>query len=210
MTWETYSLYLVTVAVFFATPPGTSQLLIISNSVRHGVRRSLATVCGDLTANSLQMTAAAFGIATIIAASARAFEIVKWFGVAYLLWIGLKLFFGPAKVDETPQSRTDMFFRLFRQGFITSTTNPYAVMFFAALFPQFIDPSMPTWPQLLILGGTYLLVDGVILVLWGTFAVRAVERFQQLSLEWINRICGSLMMAAAVLLGLKDVAPQEE
>ena len=210
MTWETYSLYLLTVAVFFATPPCTSQLLMISNSVRHGVRRSLATAYGDLTANALQMTAAAFGIATIIAASARAFEVVKWCGVAYLLWIGLKLFFGSAKLEETPQSKSGVFFRLYRQGFITSSTNPYAVMFFAALFPQFIDPAAPIWPQLLILGGTYLLVDGATLIAWGLVAVRAVERFKSLSLAWINRACGSLIVAAAVLLGLTDVEPQEE
>ena len=55
MSWETYLLYLGVLAVFFATPPDTSQLLIISNSLRHGLRRSMATVAGDLTANSLQM-----------------------------------------------------------------------------------------------------------------------------------------------------------
>ena len=54
--------------------------------------------------------------------------------------------------------------RLFRQGFITSSANPFAVMFFAALFPQFIDPTASTLPQLGILGGTYLLVDGIILI----------------------------------------------
>ena len=57
--------------------------------------------------------------------------------------------------------------KLFRQGFITSSANPFAVMFFAVLFPQFINPEVSTLPQLAILGVTYLLVDGVILLAWG-------------------------------------------
>ena len=63
MPMETYLIYLAAVAVFFATPPDTSQLLIISNSIRHGLRRSLWTVFGDLSANAIQMTGAAFGLA---------------------------------------------------------------------------------------------------------------------------------------------------
>ncbi|MEM8539164.1 MAG: LysE family translocator, partial [Pseudomonadota bacterium] len=67
MSAETYLLYLAAVAVFFATPPDTSQLLIVSNAIKHGLRRSLWVIAGDLSANVLQMTAAAFGLAAIIA-----------------------------------------------------------------------------------------------------------------------------------------------
>ena len=84
MTIETYLLYLAALGVFFATPPDTSQLLVIANSARHGLKKCGWTIAGDLTANGLQMTAAAFGIAAVIAASAEAFQIVKWVGVAYL------------------------------------------------------------------------------------------------------------------------------
>ena len=93
MTIETYLLYLAALGVFFATPPDTSQLLIIANSARHGLKRSVWTIAGDLSANAIQMSAAAFGIAAVIAASAGAFQVVKWLGVAYLAWIGFRLFF---------------------------------------------------------------------------------------------------------------------
>ena len=66
MSIETYLIYLGVLAAFFATPPDTSQLLIISNSLRHGLRRSLATVAGDLSANAVQMTLAAFGLTAVI------------------------------------------------------------------------------------------------------------------------------------------------
>ena len=72
MSLETYLLYLGVLAACFVTPPDTSQLLIISNSLRHGLRRSLATVAGDLSANSIQMTLASFGLTAVVAASWRA------------------------------------------------------------------------------------------------------------------------------------------
>ena len=94
MSIETYLLYLAVLGVFFATPPDTSQLLIIANSARYRLKRSGWTIAGDLTENVLQMTAAALGIAAVIAASAEAFQIVKWLGVAYLAWVGIRLILG--------------------------------------------------------------------------------------------------------------------
>lgn len=202
MTLETYLIYLGVVAAFFATPPDTSQLLIISNSLRHGLRRSLSTVVGDLSANAIQMTLAAFGLTAVIATNADALWIVKWAGVAYLAWIGVKLLLAR---PETTAPEAAVGGRLFRQGFVTSSANPYAVVFFGALFPQFIDPAQPIWPQLLILGLTYLVVDGLILLLWGWAAIRTLGRVRQLTGVWINRVSGCLMIGAAVLLGLKDI-----
>ncbi|MFK7871128.1 MAG: LysE family translocator [Roseobacter sp.] len=203
MTLEVYFLYLGVLAAFFATPPDTSQLLIMSNSLRYGVRRSLATVAGDLSANTLQMTAAAFGLTALIATSADAIWVIKWAGVAYLAWIGLKLLCAK-KSPETPAAAAPG--KLFRMGFLTSLSNPYAVVFFGALFPQFIDPASPLFPQLSILGATYLIVDGAILILWGWLSTRSLGRMQGLSDRSINRISGALMIGAAVLLAGRDLA----
>lgn len=208
MPLETYLLYLAAVAVFFATPPDTSQLLIVSNSIRHGVHRSIYTIAGDLTANSVQMTAAAFGLAAIIATSAHAFVWIKWLGVAYLAWIGLQLILSRDHDGPPPANGSKGAFRLFRQGFVTSMANPFAVVFFAALFPHFIDPAFAILPQLLILGTTYLLVDGLILLLWGWMGLRAATVLKRVSFAWINRICGVLMIVAAGLLAAKDFQPQ--
>ncbi len=208
MTIETYMIYLMAVAVFFATPPDTSQLLIISNSVRHGLRRSAYTIAGDLTANSLQMTGAAFGLAAIIATSATAFIWIKWLGVAYLVWIGVQLILSRDKADDVTANSSGQSFKLFRQGFVTSMANPFAVVFFGALFPQFIDPTMPVLPQLFILGVTYLVVDGAILMLWGWLGVRAATALKQFSFGLVNKVCGALMIAAAALLASKDFQPQ--
>ena len=208
MAMETYLIYLAAVAVFFATPPDTSQLLIISNSVRHGLKRSAYTIAGDLTANSLQMTGAAFGLAAIIATSASAFVWIKWLGVAYLVWIGVQLILSKDQADDVAADESGQSFRLFRQCFVTSMANPFAVVFFGALYPQFIDPTMPVLPQLLILGVTYLVVDGVILLVWGWLGVRAATALRRFSFGLVNKICGTLMIGAAALLASKDFQPQ--
>lgn len=202
MSAEVYLLYLGVLVAFFATPPDTSQLLVMSNSARHGLRRSLAVVAGDLSANVLQMTAAAFGLTAVIAASADALWVVKWAGVAYLAWIGLRLITSRPR-GQVPAPVTSA---LFRQGFLTSSANPYAVVFFGALFPQFIDPSAAIVPQLLILGVTYLVVDCLTLVAWGWVAARTLGRIKVLQGIWLNRISGGLMLAAAVLLGSRDLS----
>ncbi|NNE50826.1 MAG: LysE family translocator [Sulfitobacter sp.] len=212
MALEPYLIYLLAVAVFFATPPDTSQLLIISNSIRHGLRRSICTVAGDLTANCLQMIAAAFGLAAIIATSSSAFTWIKWLGVAYLVWIGIQLFRSKDEANNANQvvaGTSGQTFRLFRQGFVTSMANPFAVVFFGALFPQFIDPALPVLPQLLILGVTYLVIDGTILLLWGWLGVRAARALNRFSFAAVNKVCGSLMIAAAALLASKDFTPQK-
>ncbi|WP_127113566.1 LysE family translocator [Shimia sediminis] len=209
MAIETYLIYLAAVAVFFATPPDTSQLLIISNSVRHGLRRSTFTIAGDLTANCLQMTGAAFGLAAVIATSATAFEWIKWLGVAYLVWIGLQLVVSRDQAHEVNANTSGQSFRLFRQGFVTSMANPFAVVFFGALFPQFIDPALPVLPQLVILGLTYIVIDGAILLLWGWLGMRAAMMLKRYSFGLLNKVCGALMIAAAALLASKDFQPQK-
>jgi threonine/homoserine/homoserine lactone efflux protein len=206
MTLETYFLYLAAVGVFFATSPDTSQLLIIANSARYGLKRGIWTIAGDLTANSIQMTAAAFGLAAIVAASAEAFLWIKWVGVVYLGWIGLKLMLSPTPSGGDGPRHAGQAPVLFRQGFVTSMANPFAVVFFAALFPQFIDPATRILPQLLILGLTYLIVDGTILVLWGWFGIGAARALRRRA-GVVKRVCGGLMIAAAVLLASKDLTP---
>jgi len=202
MTTDMYLAYLVTVAIFFAMPPGPSQALMIANSMRHGVRRSTSTLFGDLTANALQMTAAAFGLAVVISTSYWVLFAVKWAGVLYLLWIGWRTFISKPTIlgSETVIPARE----LWRQGFITSASNPKAIFFFAALFPQFIDASQAIGPQLIILGTTYLVIDGILLLLWGLLAERLTAKITRMG-ALLNRISGSLMMTAAALLAAKDV-----
>ena len=209
MPLETWTLYVLTVLALMSTP-GPSQLLMLTNSGVHGFRRSLATAAGDLSANALQMLAAGLGLAAIIAASATALSVLKWAGVAYLIWLGIRMI-RRAKPDETAtqgqQNRTSLR-TLWLQGFLTSAANPKAVVFFAALFPQFITADAPFWPQFLILSATYIVMDGLFLSAYGLGSNWVVKRFKGNARVWVERIGGAFMIGAAVLLGLKSISRQ--
>lgn len=204
MTLETWLLYLGTILLFMSTP-GPSHLLMISVSMSNGFHRSLATAAGDLTANTIQIILAGLGLAAVIVSSRYGFTIVKWLGVSYLVWIGLKTlvasFRSHGGQQESPQASLR---NLWLKGFITSAANPKAVVFFAALFPQFISAESALAPQILILGTTYIVVDGLFLASYGKSASWIARKISSQSKVWIERISGLSLIIAAVMLGLRS------
>ena len=204
MTIQNWWLYFATVLVFMSTP-GPSHLLMISVGMTNGFRRSLATGAGDLSANLIQMTLAGFGLATVLLASEYGFTILKWCGVTYLAWMGIRqivaFFKHKGVVTEAPLVPLHT---LWAKGFITSAANPKAVIFFAALFPQFIDHDVPIFNQTLILGGTYLIIDGIFLACYGRSAYWLAQRLSQSRQALIDRVAGAGLLRTAILLGLKS------
>lgn len=206
MTLEIWLVYVATVLALMSTS-GPSQLLMLSNSGTHGFSKGLFTAGGDLTANALQMLAAGLGLAAIIAASASALTVIKWAGVAYLIWLGVRMIrkAKPADAVEGTLERQVSRKQLWLQGFITSAANPKAVVFFAALFPQFISAEAAFWPQFLILSVTYIVMDGAFLSAYGLGASWVARRFKGTARMWVERAGGGFMIGAAVLLGLKTL-----
>ena len=206
MTFQIWALYVATVLALMSTP-GPSQLLMLSNSASHGFRRSLATAAGDLTANTLQMIAAGFGLAALISTSTNALAVIKWFGVAYLIWLGIRMIrkADPNKSSQVLDSTPIAIKILWLQGFVTSAANPKAIVFFAALFPQFIQPDGAFGQQFLILSATYIVMDGVFLSAYGAGASWVAQKFKGGARAWIERIGGGFMIGAAILLGVKTL-----
>lgn len=198
---DTYLIYLGAVLIFFAHPPGPSQLLFIGGSIQHGVRGALPIMAGDLSANAVQILIAGFGLVSLISLSASVFGLIKWAGIAYLVWIGLAMV---RDAGRTGSARvTPPRGHLFRKGFLTSAANPYAVVFFAALFPQFIDPTIAVAPQILVLGATYLIIDGAILLLMGAIAARLVAWLGSRAEAILARVSGVGLIIAACALALR-------
>ncbi len=204
MPIETWLTFVATVLLLMSTP-GPSQLLMLSNSASNGLRRGLYTAAGDLTANFLQMLAAGLGVAALIAASATALGVIKWLGVAYLIYMGLakiRSARAPQALETAPLASRRT---LWLQGFITSAANPKAVVFFAALFPQFIDATLTFWPQFLILSATYLIIDGLFLTAYGGLAGWLAQRLQGAGRLWLDRTGGAFMILAGILLSFKSL-----
>lgn len=207
MNIEIFIAFLSTVLVFMITP-GPSHLLMLSNSIQNGFKKSLATAAGDLSANFLQMLVASLGLASLIENAQEFFVFVKWAGITYLVYVGLKLFFSHSShnLKNSKQQRTSS--SLFWQGFITSAVNPKAVIFFAALFPQFINPIEPLLSQFLILSMTYLAIDGLFLSFYGKFSEVIAKKLSNSYGEYFNKVCGTLIIGAAIMLGLKYIQAQ--
>ena len=187
--------------------PGPSQLLILSNSIKNGYRRSLLTGIGDLTANLIQMIIASLGLVSIIKDSHQFFMIVKWVGVLYLVYLGLKTIYSNSTLDLKKDGKSQSLTTLYWQGFITSAANPKAVIFFAALFPQFINSAEPLIRQFAILSITYIIIDGIFLCCYAGFANWINNRLESRMSNLIGKISGAFLIIAAILLGLKDIQP---
>ena len=204
MSTELWLAYVTTVLILMSTP-GPSHLLMLSNSLGNGFNRSLATAWGDLSANIVQMTVASLGLVSLIHSSQEFFVVIKWTGVSYLIFMGVMKFRKRFDPSVAVRSRVRTLRSLYWQGFMTSAANPKAVIFFAALFPQFVNPAARTGQQFVILGVTYLIIDACFLTIYGGFADWIEARFRHHVGHHMNQISGALLVGAAILLGLKEI-----
>ena len=131
MILEIWLAYLGLLVVYMITP-GPSHLLMLSNSLGNGFNKSIATAAGDLSANFLQMLAASLGLATIVQSSQQVFFYIKWAGVLYLVYLGVRLIRAGQFDFSKGSQRTRQ--SLYWQGFITSVANPKAVVFSLPFF----------------------------------------------------------------------------
>lgn len=207
MQLEVWLAYVGVLVVFMATP-GPSHLLIMSIGLTHGFRRSLATTAGDLSANTLQMALAGLGLAAALMASQRVFLVLKWAGIAWLVWMGIKQIrraLAKGKVASTDSQGVSLV-RLWLTGFLTSAANPKAIVFFAALFPQFIEPDSALLPQLLALGASYLMVDGLFLVTYGKLAGAFHQRANGTGQRIMGILSGLGLIGSAIILGVRGAS----
>jgi threonine/homoserine/homoserine lactone efflux protein len=161
MTLHAWWLFAVAVFLLCGTP-GPNMLHVMTRSIAFGARRSLAAMAGCLTALVLVLAASAAGVSALLAAWPRVFDALRYAGVAYLIFLGIKAWRGagsPIDVgsDSLPVSWSAA--RLFRGGFAIGISNPKLLLFAAAFLPQFIDRGSPQAPQFAILVATFAVVE---------------------------------------------------
>jgi threonine/homoserine/homoserine lactone efflux protein len=208
MTLSTWLLYVAAVLVLTVTP-GPSVLMCVSTSVNLGVRKALIASLGSTTAIVGVMALSALGLGTALAASESLFTAIKWLGAAYLAYLGITSLFSSATdiaVSGSVESSTSR--RLFGQGFLVGASNPKALLFFGALFPQFIIPGAPQLPQFLVLGTTFIFFELAWLTIYALSASKAKRWLQQpRRAKLFNRATGVVfLLAAAVLASSKRSA----
>ncbi|SEL02840.1 LysE family translocator [Rhodococcus maanshanensis] len=147
----TYSWLFLAVAVVLVLTPGADFALIVRNSVSGGRRHGIATTFGVSSAAAVQGLLVSFGIASVIIRVHPIFLAIKWFGIAYLAWIGCSMLFSAARGHYAATSAETRPARWtgYRQGFLCNATNPKIFVFYLSLLPQFVQPDAPWWVWLL-------------------------------------------------------------
>ena len=183
--------------------PGAGAIASMSSGLQYGFLRGYWNAIGLQIGLAMQIAVVAGGLGAILAASSTAFYAIKWFGVAYLVYLAIKQW------RALPMDMTDdaavrpvgkpmaMVFR----GFLVNASNPKAIVFILAVLPQFIAPAQPLLPQYVLMTATMVLVDLVVMAAYTGLAARVLRllrspRQQRL----LNRTFGSLFAAAAALL----------
>lgn len=138
--------------------PGPAVIYILNRSVSDGREVGLASVAGLEVGDAIQVLFAALGLSAVLATSAAAFNVVKWAGAAYLVYLGIRtLSRRPADIDTGQSGVTPS--SAFRQGIVVNALNPKTALFFLSIFPQFIDPADGrAITQSMVLGAVFLLL----------------------------------------------------
>ena len=198
-------------AILIAVSPGPGAATSMSNGLRHGFTAALCAISGLQMALIIQLSIVAAGLGALLATSSTAFGLLKLFGAAYLIWLGIQKWrerpeTGTGQTNEmnayletggtAPLART-----LFIQGLLVNLSNPKAIVFMAALTPQFIDPARPQWPQFLIIGLTMCAVDTVVMSAYALLATRLRGWLHdKRALTAQNRFFGGVFVGAGILL----------
>jgi RhtB (resistance to homoserine/threonine) family protein len=204
MNFDTWVIYALAVLILSASP-GPSILLCMTKSVTEGFRASLFSVFGALLALVMIMTLSFTGLGVIITSSEILFDVVKWAGAAYLVYLGYKAFtssehtYHLAKQDGKLTKSSGL--KLFVSGFLVGASNPKAIVFFTALFPQFINQNEPLLFQYLIFVSTFTVTELSWLLLYAYFGSKSSAWLTKKGrARTFNKVTGSIFMGAGVLL----------
>jgi homoserine/homoserine lactone efflux protein len=200
-TWLAF--FLAVVLLCFS--PGPGALSSMSAGMKYGWRRGMWNCLGMQASIVVNSAIIALGLGAILATSTIAFELLKWGGALYLVWLGIQKFRETPVAFETIAAKTE--FKdtstrgIFLQGFLVAQTNPKGLLFLLAVLPQFIDPTQPTLIQYIILTITLVAVDIVAMGCYTAFAARVLALLKKPAhIRWTNRGIGSLFVVAGGML----------
>jgi homoserine/homoserine lactone efflux protein len=144
MNMQLFTAFLLITLVLVVTP-GPIVTLVISTGATRGMRAALTTVAGTTLGNAFLLLAIALGLSWVLANALVLFEVLRWAGAAYLVWLGIQAWRHAGEVSQasSPSGRV-----YFTRGVFVALSNPKTIVFFTAFLPQFIDPSLPTGRQL--------------------------------------------------------------
>jgi len=197
---------LVGAGTLISFTPGAGAINTMSNALNAGFRRSIWGILGQQAALLIHIVIVALGVGLLVASSPIAFNVIRYAGAAYLVYLGIRQFLAGPELDaeRTRALGDEPRWSMFQRGLWVNMLNPKAIVFFLAFLPQFIRVDRPLAAQYLIVAATVVVID--VLVMWFFFAV-AARSFQRFTRDArgqrvLNRVFGLLFVAVGVLLAV--------
>ncbi len=185
--------------------PGPGALAAMSAGLNHGMRKGYFATLGLVLGIWAQLLVVGVGLGALLATSSAAFVVVKWAGVAYLVYLGVQQWRAPVRALAEVQSgaanvrRRDLVLR----GFVINALNPKGTVFLLAVVPQFLALSQPLAPQYLVIGLTLGFTDLTVMAGYTALAAKVLGAMKSArSMTWLNRAFGGLFVAAGALLSV--------
>ena len=199
MNWQLFSAFLVITAVLVIVP-GPIVTLVIATGASRGIRAALQTVIGTTLGNAVLLACVAFGLNWILRASAEVFDLLRWVGAAFLVWLGIQAWRNAgATTPAVPPAGHVLAWR----GFVVALTNPKTIAFFSAFLPQFIDPTLPVGRQLWVMCTVSVLLAGLLDAAWGvTAGLGRACLMKARHNKLLGRISGAVLIGGGIWLSL--------
>ncbi|EXS21679.1 lysE type translocator family protein [Acinetobacter baumannii 573719] len=182
--------------------PGAGAIASMSSGLNYGFRHGYWNAIGLQVALVLQIMVVAAGVGVLFATTPLAFQAVKWFGVAYLLYLAYLQWTAPVKDIEIQQEKRDKSaLALLLNGFVVNISNPKAIVFLLAVLPQFLDLSKPQWIQYLIMAATMITIDLIVMAGYTGLASKGLRLLRSpRQQKYLNRGFAVMFSCAALLL----------
>jgi len=192
------------IAFFLTITPGTPRVVIVTYAINYGLKRSVITAIGDVSANTLQMILIAFGAGVLISAYPNILNYLRWAGILYLLYIAFDLVKSSKGLDFNKSLSTKSNISLFRDGFLVAFLSPKAWVFFAAIFPQFLNLEGDFAVHLVILIISWVILDFSTLMLYG-FAAQKIVSWFKTNPKTINTISACALIIIAIIIASTNI-----
>ncbi len=199
----------MSIALVATITPGPAALLVSTHSVCYGPTKTISTIFGNLTGIFLMSLLSVMGLSTIILYSTTGFFIVKMVGATYLIYVGIKLWrnglgFNSVHSDIQQPKKQIGLKNLYFQGVLVALTNPKAIAFTTALFPQFIQANEPIIYQFGLLVATFMSCSFFCLSSYAMLAVKASNKLRPMKQQEIGKVFGSTFIGAGVVLAMQS------
>jgi homoserine/homoserine lactone efflux protein len=199
-TWLNFAL----IALVVSLVPGPAFIVVLTTALRRGFKPGAYATGGIVVADAVYFSLTAVGLGSLLTTSFWTFTIIKWLGISYLVYLGLRSLLFPGNSLIAADGHSVSGRSSFATGLTVQLANPKLVLFLAALVPQFLDPTHPIAPQLAVLGGIFMLSDTIIYLLLSMLAARARPLLaSRRATRIVSRVSGVAMLGAAARVATK-------